>query len=95
MTTEVTMIVEVQHECVDGYHEFSSRQVPGLYLVAEQNDLEAAFDDIPAVISALIRSDFGGEVAVEPTETYSEYADRLPDEMRSKVHHYSIARKAA
>ena len=44
---EMSGIINVLHECEEGFHEFTSPQIPGFYLVVDQDDLKAGFEDIP------------------------------------------------
>jgi hypothetical protein len=83
------MIIEVRHDCEDGWHTFTSQQVPGLFLAGERQDLEELYEEIPQVIAALAKQDFGRDVEVTSVETYSDYAARLP-ESHLPVKHYTI-----
>ncbi len=89
------MIIEVKHEVSNGWHEFTSPQVPGLYIVAEMDDLEAAYEDVPMVIAQLIEADFGLKVVVEREPSYSEYLDGLPEAFKPSIRHYSVEKIAA
>lgn len=88
------MIIDVRHECVNGWHEFTSPQVPGLYIVAEQNDLEAAYADIPEVLALIIEADTGKKVTIKREPSYEEYLAGLPYEFRPNIY-YSIEKMAA
>jgi hypothetical protein len=83
-------IINVVHECADGFHEFVSQQIPGLYIAVEQHDLKAAFDDIPHVIEELIFADYGIKVAVKHQQEYSEYLKTLPESHQPKIYNYRI-----
>ena len=87
--------ITVNHRCENGWHEFDSPQVPGLFMIVEQNDLEAAYADIPKAIEMLIRADTGQEVRVRQEETYSEYLERLPESHLPSQRYYSIEKLAA
>jgi hypothetical protein len=87
-------IVDVRHSCSDGWHKFTSVQVPGLYLVAEQNHLEEAYGEIPILIESIIRADFGTPVTVEIVQTYSDYLEKLPPEYHPEFIHYSVKKAA-
>jgi hypothetical protein len=91
MTTpgDIGMIIEVRHDCADGWHTFTSDQVPGLFLAGERADLEELYEEIPQVIAALAKCDFGRDVEVTPAQTYSDYAASLPD-THLPVKHYTI-----
>jgi hypothetical protein len=88
-------IVTVLHECQEGWHKFTSLEIPGLYMVVPQNDLEAAYDDLPRAIAELIFADSGVRVSVRPQKTYSEHLDSLPESQHPIPRHYSVERKAA
>ncbi len=83
------MIIDVMHECSDGWHTFTSTQVPGLFMTGEQNDLEEMYDEIPVAIAALTKADFGKDVLVVPVDTYTDYASRLPAS-HQPVTHYAV-----
>jgi hypothetical protein len=87
-------IIDVSHSCIDGWHEFTSRQVPGLYLIAEHDGLESAYNDLPLAIKHIVEADTGVEVVIEAHQTYDEYAETLPDHYFPSVY-YSIERVAA
>lgn len=93
--TSVAAIIDVIHELNGSWHKFTSPQVPGFYLVAEQNDLERAYDDIPRSIEALILHDRQERVSVRPEKTYSEYLASLPETHKPAIRHYSVEKIAA
>lgn len=93
MTTDG--IINVLHECDDGFHEFTSPQIPGFYLVVPQDDLETAFADVPRVIEELIHGDYDVRVTVKQEQTYSEYVDGLPDTHKPVIRNYYVERLAA
>jgi hypothetical protein len=80
-------IITVVHECEDGWHKFTSPEIPGLYMIVRQHDLEAAYSDIPRAIEMLIFADNGQRVSVRPQTTYSEYLKSLPESLRSITRH--------
>jgi hypothetical protein len=59
-------IITVLHKCENGWHEFTSPQIPGLFMVVEQTDLAAAWRDLPRAIEKLIFVDTGDRVTVMP-----------------------------
>ena len=91
MTTrgDIGMIIEVRHDCAEGWHRFTSEQVPGLFLAGMREDLEEVYDEIPQVIAALLKCDFDRDVEVTPAQTYSVYAASLPD-THLPVKHYTV-----
>jgi hypothetical protein len=93
----MTGIIDVDHDCQDGWHEFTSPQVPGLYVVYEAKDikdLETAYYDISTVIEALIYADYAVPVKVRPEKTFEQYHAGLPDTHRAR-RHYFVERVAA
>jgi len=88
------MIIDVMHECADGWHTFTSPQVPGLFLTAEMAQLEEIYAEIPTAIAALAKADFGKDVKAELVKSYSDYAAGLP-ETHQPVTHYEIRDLAA
>lgn len=88
-------IIDVYHECDGEWHEFTSPQVPGLYVLAELNDLEAAYNDVPLAIKRIIEADTGQNVIVKVQQTYDQYEKKLPNHARPQVRHYSIEKLAA
>jgi hypothetical protein len=88
-------IINVLHECADGFHEFTSPQIPGFYIVVGQDDLEAAFEDVPNVIRALIHADYGIRVSVTLEQSYSDYLDKLPESHKPTISNYYVEKLAA
>lgn len=88
------MIIDVIHECADGWHTFTSPQVPGLFLTAERNDLEEIYAEIPKAIEALTKADFGKSIRAKLVDSYTEYAATLPESYQP-VSHYEICDLAA
>jgi hypothetical protein len=88
-------IVTVIHDFEDGWHKFTSLELPGFYMIVPQDDLEAAYEDIPRAIEELIFADIGNRVVVRSQKTYSEYLDSLPESHHPTPSHYSIERRAA
>jgi hypothetical protein len=95
MHGEEVTIISVVHEYEDGWHKFTSLEVPGLYMVVGSHDLEAAYDDLPRAIELLIFMDTGKHVSVRPEKTYREYVGNLPQSHRPTVRHYSVEPQAA
>jgi hypothetical protein len=88
-------IITVLHEAEDEWHKFTSLEIPGLYMVVRQDDLEAAYKDIPRAIEELILADTGKRVSVHPQKTYGEYLTTLPQSHHPVPRHYSVERAAA
>ncbi len=91
----ITEIVDVRHVCTDGYHKFTSPQVPGLYLIAEQEHLEEVYAEIPQVIAAIINADFKSDVQVTIQKSYAAYENELPPEFKPEFSHYSVVKRVA
>lgn len=87
-------VITVEHEARDGWHQFTCLQVPGLFLLATDADLEQAYTELPAAIADIIEADEGVEMVVELENSYSQYLAKLPETMRPAVRHYSIKRAA-
>jgi hypothetical protein len=88
-------IISVVHEFEDGWHKFTSLEVPGLYMVVSAHDLEAAYDDLPRAIELLIFMDTSKRVSVRSEKTYREYLNNLPQSHRPEIRHYSVEPLAA
>lgn len=87
-------IVDVWHHRTDGYHKFTSPQVPGLYMIGEDKDVDEIFEEIPILIAALVKADFGFEVSVSREGTcalYREITEHMPG---PAILHFSVARMA-
>jgi hypothetical protein len=83
---DVSRIIDVTHECDDGWHTFTSEQIPGLFLTAHESDLENAYNDIGRAIEALILADYGWHVRVELKPVFSEYLKTLPPSHQPEPH---------
>ena len=88
-------IISVKHECADGWHTFTSPQVPGLYLVGRDDDLEGIYQAIPDAIARLALADFGVKVVVRQEKTFSSCVEGLPNKNRAEIAHYSVVPRAA
>jgi hypothetical protein len=87
---ETMPVVAVVYENVEGYHRFTSPQVPGLFVIVEPADYKVGLDDVPAALGMLIESDTGGKVSVRQIETFSEYTDRMPDDAKPTIFHFVV-----
>ncbi len=88
-------MISVDHHCEDGWHTFTSKEFPGLFICGQGSELEALYDGLPEVLEALVRADFGQDVVVRSEETFSSYRAMLPQSYLAPVTHYSIASRAA
>jgi hypothetical protein len=86
-------VITVEHIAKDGWHEFTCPQVPGFHLISTDEDLEGAYEQVPAAIADLIESDEGAAVDVTLENSYSEYLAKIPETMRP-FRHYSVKRVA-
>ncbi|MCY4463137.1 MAG: hypothetical protein OXC26_22470 [Albidovulum sp.] len=68
--------VVVKYQTRDGYHVFTSESIMGLYIASE--NLKDAFDDVPRVISMLMKLDYGIDCEVRLKVTYDEFIERHP-----------------
>lgn len=87
-------VITVEHVCKDGWHSFMCPEVPGFYLIATDDDLEAAYAQVPEAIAEIIESDTGVSTLVELENSYSEYLAKIPDAMRPSIRHYSVKKAA-
>ena len=85
-------IVDVWHHRSDGYHKFTSPHVPGLYLVTETKDLSDVYQEIPTIISALVKADFGYDVTVSREATCSIYHEITDHMAGPTILHFSLVR---
>ncbi|MGH9552163.1 MAG: hypothetical protein ACRD3W_22440 [Terriglobales bacterium] len=83
--------IRVIHEYEDGWHTFTSPDVPGFYLVVEAADLATAVADIPNAIAELIYANRGERVSVHPKEGGARSRTHRP----AIITHYSVERLAA
>jgi len=87
-------IVTVLHRHEDGFHTFTSPEIPGLYMVVTSDDLQGAYRDLPRALEKLIFADSGKRVRVEPAQTYDAYLKSRPDSHLAVTHHYQISKAA-
>lgn len=88
-------IVGVLHEIDDGWHKFTSPQVPGLYIVVESRNLRTVYEDLPTAIAELIEAATHKKVVVRLEKTYDQFIKSLPETERQDVLHYSVEPLAA
>jgi hypothetical protein len=63
--------VQAQYKAVDGWHIFTSRDVPGLYVASK--DAKIAYDDVALSIQMLLRLNEGIECEVRAEQTFQEF----------------------
>jgi hypothetical protein len=86
----VTMpVVSVHYENIEGWHRFTSPQIPGFCVIVEPDQFEIGLEDVPRTIELMIFGDFGKRVKATPLQTYSGYSVVAPTRM-PKIYHYAI-----
>ncbi len=88
-------VISVQHVVANGWHEFTCPQVPGFHLIAQHEDLETAYAQVPEAIAEIIDADDGTVTTVELENSFSEYLAKLPEAMRPSIRYYTVHQKAA
>ena len=73
--TETVALVKVDYGFRDGWHVFTSNDVPGLYVTSE--DPKTAFNDVAPSIETLARLNDGIECVVQPLLTYAEFMQAM------------------
>ena len=58
MTVDLITDLKINYRCKDGWHIFTSKKIPGLYIASQ--DLKVAFDDIPEAIKILSKTRTAG-----------------------------------
>jgi len=71
MTDNVTTEICVRKTVRDGWHVYTCKELPGLY-VAHKND-RTAYDDLPTAIQKLVKLDDGVDCTVSHKLTYAEF----------------------
>lgn len=75
MTSEAITTVSVQYRHRDGWHIFTSTDIPGLYVASQ--DARAAYEDVPIAVKRLIELDFNCQCDVkrgQPFDTFAQAA---------------------
>lgn len=85
-------VVDVIYEPVEGYHRFTSPQIPGLCVIVDPEQYKLGVADLPDAIALLLRADFGRQVTVTPLETFSDYDRLIATAERKRVLHFAINR---
>jgi hypothetical protein len=75
MRSNVTTTVSVQYRHRDGWHIFTSQDIPGLY-IASQN-AKAAYEDVPVAVKRLLELDFKCSCEVVRTEPFDTFAQTV------------------
>lgn len=94
-TATAKAIITVLHETHEGWHTFTSEQVPGLFLTGREEDLQELYESVPRVIAELAKADFGFEVIVSQEKTFSDYMESFIPARVPPLSHYSIKTQAA
>jgi hypothetical protein len=80
-------VVDVMYENVEGWHRFTSPQIPGFCVIVEPDQFQTGLDDVPDAIATIIAGDHGKRITATPIETYSEYVSR---DKSPQIYHYMI-----
>jgi hypothetical protein len=84
---DLTMpVVDVMYENVEGWHRFTSPQIPGFCVIVEPDQFQTGLDDVPEAITNIIAGDHGRRVTATRLETYSDYSREKPP----PIYHYMI-----
>ena len=67
--------VRVEYRHTDGWHIFSSDQLPGLYVASQ--DAKRAFADVATAIEKLLKLNEGLDVRAEPELSFEEFVRTL------------------
>ena len=94
LSTTTDQIITVSHEHSEGWHTFTSEQVPGLFVTGRDEDLQGLYEAVPVVIAELAKVDFGRMVTVTPEHTFSSYMEEIRPTDIPPVRYYSIKSKA-
>ena len=79
-------VVSVRHEMTDGFHVFTSPQMPGFYLVGPDDDFPGLCDTIPTAIASLAEANLKKKFSVRPVDTFSAYREATVDRQRTLMH---------
>lgn len=85
-------IITVIEESEAGWRTLTSPEMPGLYMLVPEHDVEAAYEDLPRAIEELIFADSGARVSVSAQQTYC-HGTAPPSHPPTR--HFSIERMAA
>ena len=69
-------IITVIEENEAGWRKLTSPEMPGLYMLVPEHDVETAYEDLPRAIAELIFVDSGARVSVRAQQTYCHGASR-------------------
>jgi hypothetical protein len=82
-------VVSVCYENIEGWHRFTSPQIPGFCVIVEPSQFQVGLDDVPRAIELIIASDHGKRVTATPLPTYSDYSTRTSPN-KPEVYHYAV-----
>lgn len=93
--SEITSI-RVDYKNVEGWHVFTSEELPGLYVASQ--DPELAYNDVGTALEKLIELDTGATCRVSPEVPFSEFLrfqqrheERMPRPTKLATHRYAVA----
>jgi hypothetical protein len=69
--TELTTSIGVFYKHADGWHVFTCKELPGLYIASK--DAELAYNDVPVAIEKLLELDFGVKCKAVPELSFAEF----------------------
>lgn len=69
-----TMSLRVDYKSADGWHVFSSVELPGFYVASK--DGEAAYNDVSGTIQKLLKLNEDIDCTVAPDLNYSEFVSQ-------------------
>jgi hypothetical protein len=75
MSDEYIHTVMVQYKHRDGWHVFSSNDVPGLYVASK--DPVKAYDDVPVALKQIMELDYACQWEVRRAPSFVEFRERL------------------
>ena len=76
--------IDIDYRNQDGWHLFTSGQVPGLFVASP--DLKTAFDDVPKVLFMLMKLDHGIDCVVLPKLDYDEFLQIKRTQMKTTLY---------
>jgi hypothetical protein len=81
--------IDIVYESVRGWHQFTSPQMRGLYVIAEPKDLKAGLGDVPGAIEELLAIS-GKKVTVRPDSKYPPSVEGLREGRQRFIGRYEI-----
>lgn len=79
---QMTSSISVDYKHVDGWHVFSSGDLPGLYVASK--DAKEAYEDIPVAVEQLLKLNAGIECKAVPELSFDEFMASMARERPSR-----------